>query len=101
MRSRFTITNAGFEEEEFLSRIGVYTGGREVYVQLVDARKEEAYTPKDMIMNYACLNGSYLEPQETKEGELIFEIPQEAAQRTQDLYLVVFFGNEEVYYPLE
>lgn len=101
VRSRFTITNAGFEEEEFLSRIGVYTGGREVYVQLVDARKEEAYTPKDMIMNYACLNGSYLEPQETKEGELIFEIPQEAAQRTQDLYLVVFFGNEEVYYPLE
>lgn len=101
VRSQFTLTNVGFEEEEFLSRIGAYVGGREVYVQLQDQKEEIVYEPKDMIMNPKCLNSSYLEPGETKEGELVFVIPESAAERLEDLRLVIYLGNQAVYYPIE
>ncbi len=101
VRSNLTITNIGFEEEEFISRIGAITGGRETYVYLVDLKKEETYEPIDQMTNYRCLNGSYLDPQETKEGELIFKIPDAAAEKAEDLSLAISYGYRTAYYPLQ
>ncbi len=101
VRSSLTITNIGFESEEFISRIGGLMGSREVYVQLLDLEREETYEPYDMITNHRCLNGSYLDPQETKEGELIFEIPESVAERAEDLCLAVSFGTRVAYYSLQ
>lgn len=101
--SLLTIRNIGFEEETFLSLSSSYSmhySTDEVYVQLVDLKNEEAYAPLTMMMEHDCLNDSYLSPEESKEGVLIFEIPQEASERPGDFYLAIYLGNQTAYYPL-
>lgn len=94
----FTITNRGTERETFLPM--VYQIGEDPIVQVADATKENYYDCVDAIGYGKCLNGTSLEPGESEEGELIFEVPTELVQGEGAIYIVVSLGNKNVAYLL-
>ncbi|MCI8400861.1 MAG: DUF4352 domain-containing protein [Lachnospiraceae bacterium] len=100
VRCYLTITNIGPKEETFLPLGSAYFGGRELSVQLVDMRRETGYDSVDLVTSFECMNGSYLEPAETKEGVLIFKLPQASARNPEELCLVFYLPGRVVYYPL-
>ena len=47
-----------------------------------------------------CLNNRTVEPGNSKDGELVFQIPDYLAQSGEPLYIAVTMGSQVVYYPL-
>lgn len=94
----FTITNRGTEKETFLPMI--YQIGKDPVVQVADAAKENYYDCVDALGYGKCLNGTSLEPGESEEGQLIFEVPTELAEGEGAIYIVVSLGNKNVSYLL-
>lgn len=95
---KFTVTNRGLEKDTFLPM--VYNVNEDPIVQVADAGKENLYDCGDAMMHSACLNNTTLDVGETKEGELIFQIPESLAQGGEPLYVAVSLGDHVVYYPL-
>lgn len=91
----FTITNKSTENAGFLPMI--YTIGEDTVIELVDNSTGEVYECVDLLSYGKCLNGSYLDPGESEDGELFFQIPDgiDAA----NLSFAVSLGNQVVYYP--
>lgn len=98
VRGSFTIANKGMEADTFLPM--VYYIGEDPIVQVTDEAHEEFYDCVNAITYNKCLNNSSLEPGESKDGELLFEIPDEMAQSGEALYIAVSLGNRKAYYPL-
>ena len=96
--AKMTITNVGLQSDTFLPMI--YYVNEDPIVQIADSSKENLYDCVDALMHSACLNTTTLDPGESKDGDLIFEIPDELAQSGETLYLAVSLGNQMVYYPL-
>ena len=70
-------------------------------MQVADSTKTDLYDCVDPITYSPSLNNTTLDPGESKDGELIFEIPDSLAQSGEQLYLAVSLGeNLMVYYPL-
>lgn len=99
VRGNFTICNKGTEEDGFMPM--VYYIGEDPIVELAATGTDEAYPCVDLITNSKCLNGTYLEPGETKDGQLFFQIPDDLAGRLGELRIKVSLGNRAVYYPVE
>lgn len=91
----FTITNKSMKTEGFLPTI--YTIGEDTIVQLVDTSTGEMYDCVELLSYGKCLNSSYLDPGETEDGELYFQVPSDID--TGDLAIAVSLGNRVVYYP--
>lgn len=99
VKGQFTIINKGMEEDTFLP--WVYYTGEDPIVQVTDESHENFYDFVN-VMNYKkCLGNTTLEPGESKDGELIFEVPEEVAQGEAPLFIAVSLGNRMVYYPLK
>lgn len=96
-KSFFTITNRGTEEDGFLPMI--YNPNEDVVVELVNVNTDTVYECVDLMSYGKCLNGSYLDPGETKDGELYFQVPE--SESTAELAYKVTLGRQEVYYPFE
>ena len=99
IRGEFTIKNVGTENDTFLPM--VYYVDKDPIVQITDANRENFYNCVDAMSASRCLNGTSLEPGESKDGELIFEVADEAIQGEGPLYAAVSLGNKIVYYTLE
>lgn len=95
---KFTVTNRGLEKDTFLPMI--YYVGQDPIVQVTDSSKENLYDCVDAMMHNACLNNTTLDVGESKDGDLIFEIPDSLAQSGEQLYIAVSLGKQIVYYPL-
>lgn len=94
-----TVTNRGLESDTFLPML--YYVGQDPIVQVADSTKTDLYDCVDPITYSPSLNNTTLDPGESKDGELIFEIPDSLAQSGEQLYLAVSLGeNLMVYYPL-
>lgn len=99
VRCSFTITNRGFGSSTFMSH---YTSDpRATIVQLMDRDTEEAYTNMDVLTDSDCLTNKSLEPGESAQGQLIYQIPEAAADKRESLALAVGSGIQLVYYPLD
>ena len=93
-----TITNRGIEKDTFLPMI--YYVNEDPIVQIADSSKANLYDCVDVITYSACLNSTSLEPGESKDGELVFQIPDTLAQSGEQLYVAVSLGDQIIYYPL-
>ena len=93
-----TITNRGLEKDTFLPML--YYINEDPIVQIADSSKENLYDCVNVLTYSPCLNNTTLDAGESKDGELIFEIPDSLAQSGEQLYLAVSLDDQFVYYPL-
>lgn len=98
VKGKFTVTNKGLENDTFLPM--VYYIGQDPIVQVMDEAHENFYDCVNTMGYSGDLNSTSLEPGESKDGDLIFEIPEELALGEAPLYIAVSLGNRRVYYPL-
>ena len=98
VKAALTITNRNLEKDTFLPMI--YYIGQDPIVQVADSSKQNLYDCVNAITYSACLNNTTLEPGESEDGDLLFEIPDELAQSGEPLYIAVSLDKQIVYYPL-
>lgn len=99
VRASFTIKNVGLQKESFMSyslpgtRVNIQVG-------IADAGFENYFEPAEIWAYSASLNNTSLEPGETEDGELIFEVPDSLIESPDGLYIVLLNGYQMVAYPL-
>ncbi len=94
----FTITNHTPERENFMPLINYDGKSPEVY--LLDAASEEVYVSEDILTYRNGLCNKGVDPETSADGELFFQLPEDAAENRENLYIVIVLGNQMVYYPL-
>ena len=67
---------------------------------VTDSGKEERYDCVDVILYSPCLNNRTVESSSSKEGALVFQLPDSLAQSGEQLYIAVTMGGQVVYCPL-
>lgn len=95
----FIVTNKGTKKETFLPRM--YNPSKDLIVRLTDSKRENFYDCMDSLTYSKSLVNSYFEQGETKEGEIIFEVPQAVLKQEETFYIAVTFGEQTVFYPLK
>lgn len=98
VRAEFTVTNWGSNQETFLP---MFTYGRDLTVQITDAGGQNCYECSEALGDERCLNSTSLEPGESKEGEVIFEVPDEVVQGTEPYYVRLSMGKQSASYLME
>lgn len=98
IRAEVAITNRGRETDTFLPN--VYRIGEDPIVQITDEAGTHTYNSVNAIQDSRCLNSTSLDAGGTKEGELIFEVPDNVLQDVEKLYVAVSLGNQRVTYRL-
>ena len=78
----------------------IYTVSEDPIAQVTDSKRENFYDCVNAVTNSKCLNSTSLEAGESKDGEIIFEVPDEVALGTEPLYIAVSLGKQIFYYPL-
>lgn len=96
--AKMTVKNVGLKSDTFLPMI--YYVNEDPIVQVADSSRENLYDCVNVLMHSACLNNTTLDAGASKDGDLIFEIPEGLANSGETLYLAVSLGNQIVYYPL-
>lgn len=98
VRARFTITNIGSKQNTFLPM--VYTIAEDPLVQLTDSSHENYYEVADGLILKSNLVSETLNPGVSMDGELFFQLPDEVAQGTEQVYIVISLEDEEIFCPL-
>ncbi len=98
VRARFTITNIGSKQNTFLPI--VYTIAEDPLVRLTDSSHENYYEVSDGLTLKSNLMSETLNPGVSMDGELFFQLPDEVAQGTEPVYIVISLGDEEIFCPL-
>ncbi len=98
VRAEFSVKNLGSEENTFLPMI--YQVAEDPVVKIADAERETVFECVDALNDSRCLNSTSLEPGESKDGELIFQVSDEALAKDDPLYVVVSMGRQEAAYRL-
>lgn len=93
-----TVTNRSLNSDTFLPM--VYYPNEDPILYVTDSAKENRYDCVDVMLYSPCLNSRTVEPGDSKEGELVFQIPDTLAQSGEPLYIAVTMGSQVVYYPL-
>ena len=93
-----TVTNRGLDSDTFLSV--VYYPNDDPVLYVTDSGKEERYDCVDVILYSTCLNNRTVESSSSKEGALVFQLPDSLAQSGEQLYIAVTMGGQVVYCPL-
>lgn len=94
VRGYFTVTNRGFQKDSFLAGDLHLTSDYAMFACVMDESEENYYPATDAMTYSECLNGKSLEVGETKEGEVLFEVPDEALSGGSPLYLTFNLGNQ-------
>lgn len=93
-----TVANRGLNSDTFLPV--VYYPNEDPTLYVTDSGKEDRYDCVNVMMYSPCLNSKTVEPGGSKDGELVFQIPDSLAQSGEQLYIAVTLGRQVVYYPL-
>ncbi len=100
IKAEFTITNRGNKKESFLS-----TGIEEwedVFLYIIDTANITYYDCINLsAFDFDLFGKNALEPGESQTGELIYEVPDEALQQMEALYMAVSRGRQVLTCPLE
>ena len=94
VRGHFNVTNRGFQKDSFLAGDLHLTSDYAMFACVMDESEEDYYPATDAMTYSECLNGKSLEVGETKEGEVLFEVPDEALSGGSPLYLTFNLGNQ-------
>ena len=98
VRGHFTVTNRGFQLDSFLAGDLHLTSDYAMFAGIIDESGENYYPATDAMTYRECLNGKSLEVGETKEGEILFEVPDDAIGGGSPLYIAVSLGNQMLLY---
>lgn len=98
VKGEFTIKNVGAETDTFLPT--VYYIDEDPIVRITDANRENYYDSVNAMSDSRCLSSTSLEPGESKDGEIIFQVPDEVALGDEPLYVEVSLKNRSVCYVL-
>ena len=98
VRAEISVKNLGAAEDIFLPL--VYRVGEDPVVQIKDAAGKKSFDCVHAINDSRCLNSTLLQAGESKQGELIFEVPDRILGK-KPLYVAVSLGNQRVKYQLE
>lgn len=104
VKADITITNRGIISDSFLSTtISIGSDDWEdVQVYIVDFANEAYYDCINRnVTNFGLFGGGQLEPGESKRGELVYQVPDEAVQGMESLYIAVSKGRQILICPLE
>ncbi len=104
VKADITITNRGIISDSFLSTtISIGSDDWEdVQVYIVDFANEAYYDCINRnVTNFGLFGGGQLEPGESKRGELVYQVPDEAVQGMESLYIAVSRGRQILICPLE
>ena len=95
----FTIRNVGLQRESFLG-ISILDSDSGIQVGLVDGSFENYFEPVQLWAYTGGLDNSSLEPGDTKDGELVFEVPDDVINSSDGVYIVIIKGYQMAVYPL-
>ncbi len=98
LRGRFTVSNRGYKTETFLSANLHLSADNALFAGVLDGSGENYYPAVDAMTYSDCLNGKSLEPGETKEGVILFEVGDEALGGTEPLYISFELGYQMLLY---
>lgn len=98
VRANLTIKNVGSKPASFFSTKGLTDDN--TIVRITDSSHKDFYLCSAAPNDTKCLNDAFLKPGESKDGELIFEVPDQVLQKSDPLYFEVSLNNQKVYYPL-
>lgn len=98
VRAQFTITNVDSKQRTFLPM--VYSIAEDPIVRLTDSSHENYYEPSDGWILDSSLFSEDLNPGDSKDGEVFFQLPNEVAQGTEPVYIVISLGDQEIFCPL-
>lgn len=104
VKAEITITNRGITSDSFLpATISVGSDSWEdMNVYIVDFANETFYDCINQnIMNFGLFGKSTMEPGESMTGELVFEVPEDAIQEMEALYIAASRGRQVIVCPLE
>lgn len=92
----FAVTNRGFEKDEFLPTM-VF---REVVplVKVADSKRENFYNYANSIGISGAIASKYLDPGESVEGKVYFEVPDEVALGAEPYSIALTYGIQSAYY---
>lgn len=76
VRAFLTVTNRGFAKDSFLSGT-LHLDPNGLIAGVIDGSSDDYYTVTDAMTYSKCLNGKSVEPGESIEGEVLFEVPDE------------------------
>lgn len=103
VRAAFTITNVGFQRETFQQDLLRGTSD-DISVLIADATFENYYDPVNsltLFLYHDSLSNTSLDPGETKDGVLVFKVPDNVLEGADGLYIVIIRGYQIIVYPLE
>jgi len=101
VRGHFTVTNRGFNKDSFLAGSYQINDDNVVYAGVTDGSDENYYPSVDATTYSPCLNGKSLEAEETKAGEVLFEVPEAMAEGSAPLYLFFNLRNQVLVFSTE
>lgn len=101
VRAHLTVTNQGFQSDNFLSGSFHLNSADGLYAGVIDESGENVYPAASTVTGGSNLNGKTLEPGETKEGTILFEVEENALNGNAPLYLTFYLGNQVLPYSLE
>lgn len=101
VRAEFTVTNWSSRQETFETFFPMIPDYRDVLVQITDAEHQNYYVCSNAPGDERCLDGMSLEPGESKDGELIFEVPDEVVQGEGPYYVQLSMGKQSASYLME
>lgn len=99
VRAEFSIKNLGSEDNTFLPMI--YQVAEDPIVKIADAGRDHVFECVDALNDSRCLNSTTLASGESKDGELIFQVSDEALSKEDELYVIVSMGRQEAAYRLK
>ena len=104
VKAEITVTNRGITSDSLISStISIGSGSwEETSVYIVDFANETFYECINQnIMNFGLFGKETLEPGESATGELVFEVPKDAIQEMEALYIAASRGRQIMVCPLE
>ncbi|MCI9073518.1 MAG: DUF4352 domain-containing protein [Lachnospiraceae bacterium] len=98
VKARLSVTNVGLWDDTFLPMMSQY---QNLSMGVTDAGMESFYEYAELITMSDYLCSELLEPGESEEGNLVFEVPETLLQGDSPLYIVVVCGYQVALFPIQ
>ncbi len=98
VKARISVANVGLREDTFLPMMSMSPN---LSIGVTDASLESFYEYAELIGMSGYLSSELLEPGESEEGDLAFEVPETLLQGDSPLYIVVICGYQIVVFPIQ
>lgn len=97
VRVQLTVANVGLQEATFLP---MTSQSQDPFVGITDSALESVYGHSELMGLSDYLTSVRLAPGESRDGELVFEVPDALIDGGNPLYLVVIRGYQVAFFPI-